>query len=107
MRPADKLCIGDTVIRGIIEEELPAPSPWLSMSLEELRAAIKKAREVRAYVPVNVFYIEVVVQKSKVLAALDARIKEWTELGNKWSSAFDAEWLEEGVLLVGGQFYDD
>lgn len=88
MRPEDKLEVPD----------------W-RMTLDELRAAIKKAREVHAYVPVNVFWIEVVVQKSKVLAALDARLRAWKEAGNEMDEKFEAEWSEEGVLLVGGEHF--
>jgi hypothetical protein len=76
------------------------------MTQAELEAAIKRAREVRAFVPVGDFHLEVVVAKTKALKALRSTVEEWTGEGVPFEDRFEAEWLDDGVLLVGGDSWE-
>lgn len=72
----------------------------LPMSLAELMAAIRKAKKVVVYVPVADFFMEVPVGKTNLLKALSNRLAEpqW-----KRCDSFEAEWLDDSTLLVGGE----
>jgi len=76
--------------------------PQPAMTLAELKQAIAEAKEVRVYVPVNDFFLEVVVAKTKLLRSLESRLAEWREFDYEEPATWEAEWLEEGILLVGG-----
>jgi len=71
-----------------------------TMTTAELMDAISSAKEVRVYVPASECWLEVRVAKTKILAALETRIEEFPFSDEpNWT----AEWVEEGVLLVGGE----
>jgi hypothetical protein len=83
------------------------PPKIMLMNLDELKDAIKVAKELRAYVPMGEFFMEVKVAKTKVLAALQSRIEEWI-VEDFWNRSlpqeYEAHWVEDepGVLVVGG-----
>lgn len=85
--------------------ELMADIPKvMPMTTGELLDAIKKAKEVHVYVPVNDCFLEVVVAKTKLVRAIQERV-------NEIPFSFDpvtwmAEWMNDGILLVGGDSYD-
>jgi hypothetical protein len=75
----------------------------MPMTTGELLDAIKKAKEVHVYVPVNDYFLEVVVAKTKLVRAIQERI-------NEFPFSFDpvewmAEWIDD-ILIVGGDSYD-
>lgn len=72
----------------------------LPMTLDELKTAIGRAKKVVVYVPVNRFWVGVQVAKTCLLAAIMSRAKD--------GLPYVAEWLDDEVLLVGGEFdYSD
>jgi hypothetical protein len=74
------------------------------MTLPELRAAIKQAREVRAYVPMGEYFLEVKVAKVQLTAVLDKEIEHHVEWGAPFPKEHEAYWDDEDstVLVVGG-----